>query len=286
MRFLIWMGTAALLLSAQTLLDVGRQTKNFDASGQSFTKPVKTGTALPGACGVGEFFFKTDAAAGQNLHLCTAVNTWTQVQGAGGGGGGSATMAAQLGDLRTTRTSSTLMTVGASCSVSTPCVVRFGSRAVSIQAGSSVTVGGTGTGTVWVYVDATASALIAGYETGLTVGCSGGGCVAVSGATGFPWDSIPIARLQVQGGQFPLEGEFDARGWHSTKLVTAGFGLAVTDVVGTTIVSADSTVLGARVAVPGSAGAACSVGQWAANTTHFHVCVAENTWRRVAVSSW
>lgn len=65
---------------------------NF-ASAQS-TAPMKTGTALPQSCSVGEAFFKTDAAAGSNIYLCTAANTWTQVlsgTSGGGGGGGSYT---------------------------------------------------------------------------------------------------------------------------------------------------------------------------------------------------
>lgn len=56
-----------------------------DFTSSSSTAPMKAGTVLPGVCGVGQVFFKTDAAAGQNIHLCTAANTWTQVQGGGGG---------------------------------------------------------------------------------------------------------------------------------------------------------------------------------------------------------
>jgi hypothetical protein len=58
----------------------------LDASGASWTRPAKSGTALPGTCNVGEQYFKTDATAGQNLFLCTAANTWTQITGGGGGG--------------------------------------------------------------------------------------------------------------------------------------------------------------------------------------------------------
>ena len=59
---------------------------NWDASGAATTKPVKSGTTIPATCGPGEMFFKTDATPGANLYLCTAANTWTQVQGSTGAG--------------------------------------------------------------------------------------------------------------------------------------------------------------------------------------------------------
>lgn len=46
----------------------------FDISGKTSTKPVKTGTAMPGTCSVGELFYKSDASAGQNLFGCTSPN--------------------------------------------------------------------------------------------------------------------------------------------------------------------------------------------------------------------
>lgn len=60
---------------------------NWDASGANTTKPAKTGSALPGTCGVGEFFFNSSASPGANLYLCAAANVWTQVQGTSGGNG-------------------------------------------------------------------------------------------------------------------------------------------------------------------------------------------------------
>lgn len=57
-----------------------------DFSGAASTAPMKSGTSLPGVCAVGQTYFKTDAAAGQNIYLCTAANTWSQVVGGGGGG--------------------------------------------------------------------------------------------------------------------------------------------------------------------------------------------------------
>jgi len=38
--------------------------------------------------------------------------------------------------------------------------------------------------------------------------------------------------------------------------------------------------------VPTTATSNGSKGEWAFNTTHLYVCVAENTWRRVALSAW
>lgn len=57
-----------------------------DFTSSTSTAPMRAGTGLPSACSVGQAFFKTDATAGQNIYLCTAANTWTQVQGGGGSG--------------------------------------------------------------------------------------------------------------------------------------------------------------------------------------------------------
>lgn len=62
----------------------------FDLSGSAATKSMKTGTATPGTCAVGELFYDTDAPAGQNIYGCTATNTWTLQ------GGGSITQADAL----------------------------------------------------------------------------------------------------------------------------------------------------------------------------------------------
>lgn len=55
-----------------------------DFTSATSTAPMKSGTTLPATCSVGHQFFKSDAVAGQNIYLCTAANTWTQVTGGGG----------------------------------------------------------------------------------------------------------------------------------------------------------------------------------------------------------
>jgi hypothetical protein len=75
---------------AQTSVDLKTQAKNVDFSGANTTKPSKTGTVLPATCSVGETFFKTSAAAGQNLFGCTTLNVWTQLIGVGAHAGSHA----------------------------------------------------------------------------------------------------------------------------------------------------------------------------------------------------
>ena len=57
-----------------------------DFSGAASTAPAKAGTtaARPAACTLGQVYFSTDAAAGQNLYFCTttgAPGAWTQMSG-------------------------------------------------------------------------------------------------------------------------------------------------------------------------------------------------------------
>lgn len=56
---------------------------SLNAGSADATAPIKVGTAPPATCAVGEYFFDSDATAGQNTYGCTATNVWT-LQGAGG----------------------------------------------------------------------------------------------------------------------------------------------------------------------------------------------------------
>jgi hypothetical protein len=75
----------ASLLPAQTVINGGRTIQGaWDASGATMTKPARTGISLPAACSVGEIFFSTTAAAGENLYVCAAANSWAQLAGGAG----------------------------------------------------------------------------------------------------------------------------------------------------------------------------------------------------------
>ena len=74
----------AVAAAAQTQIDLRTQTRNVDFTAAASTKPVKTGTALPATCVVGDMFFKTDAPAGANLYGCTGANSWAIESGLSG----------------------------------------------------------------------------------------------------------------------------------------------------------------------------------------------------------
>lgn len=65
----------------QTKVDLREQARNIDFTTAAATRPVKTGTVMPAACAIGEMYFLTNAASGQNLYGCTATNTWAQMSG-------------------------------------------------------------------------------------------------------------------------------------------------------------------------------------------------------------
>ena len=81
LRTVLVMVVAIPSLNAQTEVDLRTQSKSVDFSAASTTKPIKTGTVLPAACGLGEAFFQTNAPPGANLYLCTSQNSWALQSG-------------------------------------------------------------------------------------------------------------------------------------------------------------------------------------------------------------
>lgn len=61
-----------------TTLNLSTQSRSPDFSNFPITKPITVGSALPLTCQVGQMFFNTGAAAGQNIYGCTQPNTWAQ----------------------------------------------------------------------------------------------------------------------------------------------------------------------------------------------------------------
>lgn len=63
-------------VKSQTAIDLQHDARNPNFSLMPGTYPATVGTSLPGTCGVGQFYFKSNATAGYNIYICTSTNTW------------------------------------------------------------------------------------------------------------------------------------------------------------------------------------------------------------------
>ena len=83
--WLVWTVFWGVPLTAQTLVDLQRQSKSVNFQNAPFTIPLKAGSALPATCMQTELFFLTTAAPGANIYGCSATNTWVAQSGSGSG---------------------------------------------------------------------------------------------------------------------------------------------------------------------------------------------------------
>lgn len=266
-----------LVLSAslfgQTLVDLRTQGKSVDFSTLPSTRPVKTGTTLPASCAVGELFFKSNATAGQNLYACHTQNSWSVIS--------ATAQTSRLMDLAAVRVSATELLIGGSCMADTPCNVRVGNVTHSFVNSAQVTLLG-GSGKAFIYISG-AGVLTVGHN--VTLNCNSA-CVATSGVTDFPIDSIPLATWTATVGAWDGIGYLDFRAFQSIKNIVPGTGLLTVESSGTTMVEVDRALVGVRVTAPSTPGSACVSGSWAADSDYLYVCYGTNQWKRSALASW
>lgn len=264
-----WSGTG----KGQTLVDLRTQSKSIDFSAASSTRPLQVGTVLPVSCVAGAMFFNTSAPDGANVYGCTVNNVWALQT--------AATSSNRLADFAVTRTSSTTLLTGASCSTATPCGVRFGGVTFPISNSGTVTLT-AGTGLAYFYI-ASSGALTVG--TNLTATCSIG-CAIQAGIAAFPANSIPLATWSATSGTWDTAGGADFRAFLSNKSVIAATGLVSSEAAGATTLTVDGTVVALRTATPATSSTACTAGTWATDGTWYYLCVSANTWKRVAILTW
>ena len=198
-------------LRAQTQLDLKAQSKNVDFSAASTTKPVKAGMALPATCTSGELFFKTNAAPGGNLYLCTSVNTWTQ---------SGLSSASQASDFLVTA-------LGASATIQcTSCQYGIGEKTFVVSSSLSVSAlaGTGGSATVFFYLNPTGTPEF-GYDGTTVTGATLTGLAGQTPVTSFPGDSIPLATCAVAANQFTSCTDF--RAIYRRSVAVAGIGIVV-----------------------------------------------------------
>ena len=158
--------------------------------------------------------------SGQALAWNATTLRW-EPQTVASSGGSGASMISQIGDFAVTRTSATVLAIGASCSLTTPCTARFGSLVYSFPTGATVSIS-AGTGTAYVYISS-AGALTVGHNVTLT--CSG--CTAQAGITAFPSDSIPLWSWTATSASWDTSGGTDRRGFLSGQPLASGTGIVV-----------------------------------------------------------
>jgi hypothetical protein len=203
-------------MAGQTKLDLSSQSRNVDFSMQPFVRPFPTGTVPPGTCNVGEMFFRTSTPIG--ISACVASNTWNPLTSTESGGSSES-----VGVVDVRRESDTQLTIGASCSISTPCVYRIGSVVYVISAPATATLE-RGSGTAYVYVDETGNILVGSSDLG--VACLG--CLVVDSVTQYPLDSIPLATWTATDGAWDSTETSGSAMLNGAPSLVAGSGISLT----------------------------------------------------------
>jgi hypothetical protein len=172
--------------------------------------------------------------------------------------------------------------VGADCSDRTPCNVRSGNFVHSFKGPVMIRASGSTSGSVLVYLDKTGN-LAAGSKVHLA--CEG--CLFTAGVTQFPPDSIPLFTCTVSAGAFQANGCTDLRAVFSTTGIVSGVGILITDTPGTAMISLDPMLVSLHVLVPPKMSHdSCSTSQFSFDDQYYYLCIAVNTWKRFALSSF
>ena len=250
--------------------------------------PVTMSTSLPDT-GVAAGVYGSSTQVPQvTVDAKGRITAAAMIQVSASGQGSGATSASQLLDWKVERTTSAALTIGGNCATLAPCTFRFGAVTTAVTAPMTATItGATTAGAAFIYLNPTGSVVV-GYPTGMTLVCAGG-CMAQSGVTAFPADSIPIYTWAATSivGQWDATGT-DKRSIYNSKAILAGVGIVRVDnpITGASTLSADRALIGFRVGVPATATAACSSADWAADGSYLYVCVADNQWKRAALAAW
>ena len=184
----------------------------------------------------GQALSTTFPSNGQALVWNSAASVWQPSNVSGSGG---VSMSYQLGDLAAARASSTVLNIGAGCTATSPCNMRFGYQVYTITASATATISGSATGTAYVYVNGSGN-LIVGHN--LTVACSAG-CTQQAGITSFPPNVLPVYTWTATNGTWDSTGGRDQRAFLSAKTLAGGQGIVVTEAPGQSTLAVDTGVI-------------------------------------------
>lgn len=220
--------------------------------------------------------------------------------------------AAGTNDMRVTLTSTSVMTIGDTCSSLNPCNVRFDNQTIQFTASMTATIAsGSGSGVAQVYITSAGVPLVdLPSGAGLTVNCSVGCSTQSSVTPAVPTNAIPLASVQITSGTWASAN--DLRALLSNHPIVPGTGISTSETAGVTTISidtADVPQLGAsnvwtgqqdftavptaiftnmRItpSTPSSSSATCTQGQTTADSSYIYYCVSTNTWKRATLNSF
>lgn len=230
----LFVGLASLLHGQTTIYNGGMTIKGrSDASTATATLPDRAGAGSPvarDACiKIGESYFQTDATAGSNRFGCTATGTPGTWSLQGGGSGSGASSVPQLTDFQVLRTSATVLTGNAACSVANPCNHGFGSFVCTFTGSFAATAAaGSTTARVWVNLTGSTCSIVVGYDAASGVTCDSG-CTATPNISGFPVASAwAVTQWHATSAVWDATG-LDKRGFNSQKPIVAGTGIGIVE---------------------------------------------------------
>ena len=225
----------------------GTNTPNIFAVDQGlgnhlFTVSTNAVSAFTYGVTAGSLTVNNVASGTQCLHADSSGHITGTGSDCGAGGGSGATSFSALTDffIDTTTFPNAIAGVGSSCSLTHPCITRFGTVSSSITSSATVIVGADA-GSAFVYIDPTnPGAVTVGYGGGSfgngDVTCNGSCSNAVFGVTQFPTDSVPLYTLTATGAVWT--SGTDQRTPFVQKRLIAGSNITLTDNQNTTTISA------------------------------------------------
>jgi hypothetical protein len=190
--------TGAETLTNKTLATpiIGSYTvAGLPAAGTAGRVAIVTDAAIAGSCASG---------GGSARSLCRDTGSAWEPLGDGSSGAATPTR------ISITDTSSTRRTIGANCTVGSPCRFAVGTKEYSLTASALVDLGGTSaSGAVELYLSATDSTMWAAHSTAATVTCTG--CTTVPGTATIPIDAGHIGTLQFSSNVWTATSETNYR---------------------------------------------------------------------------
>ena len=186
-------------------------------------------------------------------------------------------------------TTDTVLTLNATMSTQAPAIVTVGNVTYRFTQPSSITLSGiAATGNVFLCFDPGTGQLSLYYDFASTITVTGDLTNHVFTGDGCPGTIQLWEPTITNAGVWDVIAEsMDSRGSLFYQIPpTIGTGLAVTQTGALSTFSVDSTKVSTKVNAPATSSDTCTQNTWATDSMYYYLCVAPNSWRRVALGTF